>query len=179
MRHLETNEHKVTSIQFLIPTRGIMGYRNDFLTVTRGLGIMTALFDSYQPWKGDIPGRKNGVLVAIGPGRCNGYAVDTLQSRGILFTKVGDDVYEGMIVGENNRNNDLVVNITKAKQLTNVRASGTDDAIVAIPPKIFSLEQTIDYIEEDELVEVTPESIRLRKRFLTENERKRSKSSKS
>jgi GTP-binding protein len=125
------------------------------------------------PWKGDIPGRQRGVLISNGPGKSNGYACFNLQDRSVLFTGPGDDVYEGMIVGENSRDNDLVVNVTKAKQLTNVRASGSDENIMLTPPRKFTLEQAIDYIENDELIEVTPDSIRMRKKYLTENERKR------
>ncbi|CDZ81201.1 Tyrosine phosphorylated protein A [Candidatus Rubidus massiliensis] len=173
MQLLDTNEHKITSIEFLIPTRGLMGYRNEFLTITRGLGILTSVFENFSPYKGNIPGRKKGVLVSICPGKTSGYACFNLQDRGVLFVGPGDDVYEGMIVGENSRDNDLVVNVTKGKQLTNVRASGSDENIILIPPRKFTLEQAIDYVQDDELIEVTPNAIRLRKRYLTENERKR------
>lgn len=170
---LETDENNITSLDFLIPTRGLMGYRNEFMTVTRGLGILTSVFDSFAPWKGDIPGRTRGVLISNGPGKTSGYACFNLQERGVLFVGPGDDVYEGMVVGENSRDNDLVVNVTKGKQLTNVRASGSDENIILIPARKFTLEQAIDYIQDDELIEVTPDSIRMRKRYLTENERKR------
>lgn len=173
MQHLENDEHNITHMEFLIPTRGLMGYRNEFLTATRGLGILTSLFEKYAPWKGLIPGRLRGVLISIGPGKTNGYACFNLQDRGILFTGPGDDVYEGMVVGENSRDNDLIVNVTKGKQLTNVRASGTDEQISLITHRKFTLEQAIDYIQDDELIEVTPDSIRMRKRYLTETERKR------
>jgi GTP-binding protein len=173
MRALNTNEHNITTIEFLVPTRGLMGYRNSFLTVTRGLGILTSIFDSYGPHKGEIPGRPNGVLIANGPGKVTGYACFSIQERGSLFIRPGDEVYEGMVVGENSRDNDLVVNPTRGKQLTNVRASGSDENIILTPPRSFTLEQAIDFIQDDELVEVTPNFIRLRKRFLNENERKR------
>ena len=173
MRALNTNEHNITSIEFFIPTRGLMGYRNDFLTVTRGLGILTSVFDSYGPHKGPIPGRPSGVLVSNTAGKVTGYACFSIQERGSLFVGPGDEVYEGMVVGENSRDNDLVVNVTRGKQLTNVRASGSDENIILTPPRAFTLEQAIDYIQDDELVEVTPRFIRLRKRFLLENERKR------
>jgi GTP-binding protein len=173
MRALNTNEHNITTIEFLIPTRGLMGYRNSFLTVTRGLGILTSVFDSYGHHKGDIPGRQNGVLIANGPGKVTAYACFSVQERGALFINPGDEVYEGMIVGENSRDNDLVVNPTRGKQLTNVRASGSDENIILTPPRTFTLEQAIDFIQDDELVEVTPNFIRLRKRYLNENERKR------
>lgn len=147
---------------------------NNFLTATRGLGILTAIFEQFAPWKGTIPGRTRGVLISNSAGKTSGYACFNLQERGVLFTSPGDEVYEGMIVGENSRENDLVVNVTKGKQLTNIRAAGSDENIILIPPRRFTLEQAIDYIQDDELIEVTPNSIRMRKRFLTENERKRS-----
>lgn len=170
---LDTDENGITSIDFLIPTRGLMGYRNEFLTATRGLGILTSVFEQFAPWKGTIPSRTRGVLISNGPGKTSGYACFNLQDRGVLFVAPGEEVYEGMIVGENSRDNDLVVNVTKGKQLTNVRASGSDENIILTPPRRFTLEQAIDYIQEDELIEVTPETIRMRKRYLTENERKR------
>lgn len=173
MQHLHVDEQGLSHLEFFIPTRGIMGYRNDFLTHTKGLGIMTSVFDSFQPWKGVIPGRKRGVLVSLLQGKANAYASFNLASRGTLFTKPGDEVYEGMIVGEHNRDNDLTVNIIKGKQLTNVRAAGSDENIILSPPKKFNLEEAICYIEDDELIEVTPDVIRLRKKYLTENERKR------
>lgn len=173
MRSLSTNEHKITSLEFLIPTRGLMGYRNEFMTVTRGLGMLTSIFDSYAPFKGAIPGRKKGVLISIGAGKTTGYSAFNIQERGTLFVGPGDEVYEGMIVGEHTRDNDLIVNVIKGKQLTNVRASGSDENIILTPPRTFTLEQAIDFIQDDELVEITPHFIRLRKRYLTENERKR------
>lgn len=173
MRALSTNEHGISTLEFLIPTRGLMGYRNEFMTVTRGLGILTSIFDSYAPWKGTIPGRKKGALISIGSGKVTAYASFGIQERGSLFVAPGDEVYEGMIVGEHNRDNDLIVNVTKGKQLTNVRASGSDENIILTPPRKFTLEQAIDFIQDDELVEVTPRFIRLRKRSLTEAERKR------
>ncbi len=174
MQHLDTDEHKITRMEFLMPTRGLMGYRNEFLTVTRGLGILTSIFEAFAPWKGQIPSRTRGVLISMSPGKTSGYACFNLQDRGVLFVSPGDEVYEGMVVGENNRENDLVVNVTKGKQLTNVRAAGSDENIILTPARRFSLEQAIDYIQDDELIEVTPEAIRMRKRLLTENERKRS-----
>ena len=173
MQHLDTNEHKITSMEFLIPTRGLMGYRNEFLTMTRGLGILTSIFEGFFPWRGSIPGRLRGVLISICPGKTSGYACFNLQDRGTLFVGSGDDVYEGMVVGENCRDNDLIVNVIKGKQLTNVRAAGCDENIVLIPPRRFTLEQAIDYIQDDELIEVTPDAVRMRKRYLTEIERKR------
>lgn len=173
MQYLDTDEHKISHLEFLIPTRGLMGYRNEFLTATRGLGILTSIFEKFAPWKGVIPGRKRGVLVSMCSGKTSGYSCFNLQDRGTLFVSPTDEVYEGMVVGENSRDNDLLVNVTKGKQLTNVRASGSDENIILIPPRRFTLEQAIDYIQDDELIEVTPGHIRMRKRFLTENERKR------
>ena len=173
LQHLNTNEHSIVTMEFVIPTRGLMGYRNDFLTATRGLGILTSVFEKYAPWRGTIPGRKNGVLISMSGGKSTGYSLFNLQDRGVMFTSPGDEVYEGMIVGENSRDNDLIINTTKGKQLTNVRAAGNDENIVLIPARRFTLEQAIDYIQDDELIEVTPDNIRMRKRFLTENERKR------
>lgn len=173
MRALNTNEHNITTIEFFIPTRGLMGYRNSFLTMTRGLGILTSVFDSYGPHKGAIPGRPYGALISNGPGKVTAYASFSIQDRGSLFVSPGDEVYEGMVVGENSRDNDLVVNVVRGKQLTNVRASGSDENIILTPPRTFTLEQAIDYIQDDEFVEVTPHFIRLRKRFLSENDRKR------
>lgn len=173
MQQLDTNDHGITRIEFLLPTRGLMGYRNEFLTMTRGLGILTSIFEEFAPMKGAIPGRSRGVLISMCAGKTSGYACFNLQDRGTLFASPGDEVYEGMIVGEHCRDNDLMVNVTKGKQLTNVRASGSDENIILTPPRKFTLEQTIDYIQDDELMEVTPEAIRMRKRYLTENERKR------
>lgn len=173
MQHLETSAEGITKLEFMIPTRGLMGYRNDFLTKTRGLGILTSLFDHYGEFKGAIQGRLPGVLISSNTGKATGYAAFTLQERGALFVGPGDEVYEGMIVGEHARDNDLVINICKEKQLTNVRASGSDENIILTPPQKFTLERAINYIESDELVEVTPGVIRMRKKYLTENDRKK------
>jgi len=175
MHFFNTNEHGITSIQFYLPTRGLIGYRNEFLTATKGLGILTSIFHSYAPHKGDIPSRKNGALVSLSEGKVTAYACFNLQDRGTLFVKPTQPVYEGMIVGENSRDNDLTVNITREKQLTNVRASGTDESLTLTPPRVLTLEQAIDFIQDDEFVEVTPESIRLRKKLLKESDRKRKK----
>ncbi len=173
MQRLEVDEHNISHIEFLIPTRGIMGYRSDFLTATRGLGIMTYMFDSYQEYKGEIPTRSKGVLISMCKGKANGYACFTLEDRGRLFQAPGDEVYEGMVVGEHSRDNDLMVNITKAKQLTNVRAAGSDENILLKPPHRFNLEEAICYINDDELIEITPDVIRLRKKYLSEVDRNR------
>lgn len=173
MQKMDKNEHGIVSLEFLIPTRGLMGYRNEFMTATRGLGILTSVFDSFQGWKGAIPGRLKGVLISLCGGKTTGYALFNLQDRGTLFVNPGDEVYEGMVVGENSRDNDLIVNVAKGKQLTNIRAAGSDENVILTPPRKFTLEQAIDYIQDDELIEVTPDAIRMRKKYLTENERKR------
>ena len=161
-------------ISFSAPSRGLIGYHGEFLSDTRGTGIMNRLFEKYGPHKGKIEGRKNGVLISNGAGEANNYALGPLESRGILFVGHGDVLYEGMVIGENAKTDDLEVNPMKAKQLTNFRASGgKDDAIRLTPPKKMSLEQAIAYIDDDEMVEVTPKSIRLRKRHLDPHERKR------
>lgn len=175
MQSLDTTDQGITQMEFIVPMRGLIGYQNDFLTVTKGLGILTSIFDSFAPWRGEVPTRSRGVLISMCSGKATPYALFNLQSRGELFVAPGDDVYEGMIVGEHSRENDLVVNVTRAKQLTNVRASGKDDTVILTPPRRYGLEQAISYIASDELVEVTPNHIRFRKIFLTENERKRAR----
>jgi GTP-binding protein len=160
------------NLEFRIPSRGLIGFRGEFLTDTRGTGIMNTLFDGWEPWQGDIPHRPTGVLVADRPGRTTAYAIENLQPRGILHVPPGEEVYEGMIVGENSRPNDLDVNIVKEKKLTNMRASGSDDTVHLVPARILSLEQAIEFIAEDEWVEVTPKSVRLRKKILHANRRK-------
>ncbi len=178
LQSLDTNEQKITKMNFLIPTRGLMGCHNNFLTLSKGLIIMTSIFEHYAPYKGFIPKRKCGVLISMCGGESNAYSTFGLQKRSTLFVNTGDVVYEGMIVGENSRENDLMVNVTKGKKLTNMRASGKDESLILTPPKIFTLEDAINYIEEDELVEITPKNIRLRKKYLNEMDRKRfSKSS--
>jgi len=165
-----------TRITFSAPSRGLIGYHGEFLSDTRGTGIMNRLFEKYGPYKGPIEGRKNGVLISNGTGEAVAYALNALEERGQLMVDPGDAVYEGMIIGENAKSDDLEVNPLKAKQLTNFRASGgKDDAIRLTPPKRLTLEQAIAYIDEDELVEVTPKNIRLRKRHLDPHERKRAR----
>ena len=153
-------------LDFRIPSRGLLGFRTEFLSETRGTGIMNHLFDGYVPWQGDIPARATGALVSDRPGRTTAHAIEHVQERGTMFIAPGDQVYEGMVVGENARGNDLDVNITKEKKLTNMRASGSDDAVRLVPPRTMSLEQALEFIKEDELVEVTPKAFRLRKRVL-------------
>jgi GTP-binding protein len=160
-------------LTFNIPSRGLIGYHGEFLTDTRGSGIMNRLFAGYGPWKGPIEGRRSGSLISTEGGEAIHYALFYIQERGTLFVNPGDKVYEGLILGEHSRESDLDVNPIKEKKLTNVRASGKDDAMLLIPPRRMSLEQAIAYIEEDELVEVTPTAIRLRKRHMDPNTRKR------
>ena len=162
-----------TRITFIMPSRGLIGYHGEFLTDTRGTGIMNRLFAGYQPWAGSIEGRVKGSLISNSDGEAIQYALFYLQERGTLFVNPGDKVYEGLILGENSRENDLEVNPIKEKKLTNIRAAGKDDALLLIPPRRMSLEQAIAYIEEDELVEVTPSAVRLRKRYLDPHERKK------
>ncbi|MHA6719615.1 translational GTPase TypA [Sphingomonas sp. RS6] len=169
-----------TRITFSAPSRGLIGYHGEFLSDTRGTGIMNRLFEKYGPYKGKIEGRKNGVLISNGAGEAQGYALGPLEERGILFVGHGEALYEGMIIGENAKTEDLEVNPMKAKQLTNFRASGgKDDAIRLTPPKKMTLEQAIAYIDDDEMVEVTPKNIRLRKRHLDPHERKRASRAKA
>jgi GTP-binding protein len=158
-------------MEFRVPSRGLIGFRNQFLTDTRGTGLMNHLFDGWEPWQGDIAHRPTGVLIADRPGRATAYAIEGLQPRGELFVSPTDEVYEGMIVGENARENDLDVNIVKEKKLTNMRASGSDDTVHLVPPRLMNLEQALEFIQEDELVEVTPKAFRLRKRILQANRR--------
>jgi GTP-binding protein len=150
-------------LEFEIASRGLIGFRSQFLTDTRGTGILNALLIGYMPYAGEIAGRPNGVMVSDRDGRAVTYAIYHLQPRGIIFVNPGDPVYAGMIVGENSRSEDLWVNITKEKKLTNIRAAGSDESLRLIPPRQFTLEQAMEYISDDELVEVTPKSIRLRK----------------
>ncbi|MBB4631142.1 translational GTPase TypA [Sphingosinicella soli] len=162
-----------TRLTFIAPSRGLIGYHGEFLSDTRGTGIMNRLFDSYGPHKGQITGRQNGVLISMEQGEAVAYALNALEDRGILFISPGEPLYQGMVIGENAKPQDLEVNPLKSKQLTNFRASGKDDAIRLTPPKRMTLEQAIAYIDDDELVEVTPKSIRIRKRYLDPHERKR------
>ena len=160
-------------LTFIMPSRGLIGYHGEFLTDTRGSGIMNRLFAGYQPWAGTLEGRRNGSLISTEAGEAIHYALFYIQERGTLFVDPGDKVYTGLILGENSRGSDLEVNPIKEKKLTNIRAAGKDDAMLLIPPRRMSLEQAIAYIEDDELVEVTPSAVRLRKRYLDPNERKR------
>jgi GTP-binding protein len=161
-------------LDFMMPSRGLIGFRTDFMTITSGTGLMYHSFDHYGPYKGGTIGqRMNGVMISNAMGRAAGYAIFSLQERGRMFIGHAEEVYEGQVIGIHSRSNDLTVNCLKGKQLTNVRASGTDEAINLVPPVRYTLEQALEFIDDDELVEVTPKSIRLRKRHLTENDRKR------
>ncbi len=162
-----------TRIEYRIPARGLIGFQGEFLTLTRGTGLMAHLFDDYGSVKADIPGRRNGVLVSQEQGDAVAYALWNLEDRGRMFVSPGDKLYEGIIIGIHSRDNDLVVNPIKGKKLTNVRASGTDEAVRLTPPIKLTLESAIEFIDDDELVEITPKTIRLRKRHLNETERKR------
>lgn len=164
-----------TRLEFFIPSRGLIGYRPEFLTDTRGTGILHHNFHSYEPFKGEITHRQKGALVSMETGTASSYAMFKLQERSIFFIEPGIRVYEGMVVGENSRSSDMFVNVTKTKQLTNFRAAGADEAIKLEPPTLLTLEQAIEWISDDELVEVTPQSIRIRKKYLTELDRKNAK----
>ncbi len=169
---LTPDENKVR-MEFKVPARGLLGLRGSFLTETRGTGTMNSRFLGYEPYAGEIPSRNRGALISMEPGKITGYALDGLQDRGILFISPGIEVYEGMIIGEHSRENDLDVNPTKEKKLTNMRASGSDDAIKLSPPRDMDLEKSLDWIRPDELLEITPTSLRMRKKYLKAVDRKR------
>lgn len=162
-------------LEYRIPARGLIGFQSEFMTLTRGTGIMAHVFDDYGPMKADMPSRRNGVLISQEQGEAVAYALWKLEDRGRMFVSPGDKLYEGIVIGIHSRDNDLVVNPIKGKQLTNVRASGTDEAVRLTPAMKMTLESAVEFIEDDELVEITPQSIRIRKRYLTENERKRNR----
>ncbi len=175
LKHIMQDDKGRVRLDFIVPSRALIGFHTDFLTMTSGTGIMHHVFSHYDPAaKGEIPHRQNGVLISNQAGVALAYALWNLQERGRMLISPQTEVYEGMIVGMHTRDNDLVVNVTKAKQLTNMRASGSDENILLIPPILMSLEQALEFIEDDELVEITPKSIRVRKKFLKEHERKRS-----
>jgi GTP-binding protein len=160
-------------MQFLIPSRGIIGLRTYLITQTAGEAIVTHRFLEYQPFKGEIPGRQNGSLISLEQGTAIPYSINNLQERGRFFINPNEDIYEGQVIGENARAGDMVVNVTKTKKLTNMRASGSDDKVKIIPAKIMSLEETLEYIQQDELVEITPKNLRMRKIYLKEADRRR------
>jgi GTP-binding protein len=160
-------------LEYRVPARGLIGFHGEFMTLTRGTGLISHVFDEFAPVKGEIPERRNGVLISNEQGEAVAYALWNLQERGRLFVSPGEKLYEGMIIGIHSRENDLVVNPIKTKKLTNIRAAGKDDAILLTPPIPLTLEYAVEFIADDELVEITPESIRVRKRFLKEQDRKR------
>ena len=171
--NMETDGRGRVRLDYRIPARGLIGFSNEFMNLTRGTGLISNIFDGYEPYKGEIAGRKNGVLISMDDGEIVTYALGKLDDRGRMFVKAGDPVYEGMIVGIHSRDNDLVVNAVRQKQLTNFRVSGKEDAIKITPPIELSLEYAVEFIADDELVEITPKSIRVRKRHLKEHDRKR------
>lgn len=173
MLNMEPDGHGRVRLEYRIPARGLIGFSNEFMNLTRGSGLISSIFDGYEAFKGEIGGRKNGVLISMDDGEIFTYALGKLDDRGRMFVKPNDPVYEGMIVGIHSRDNDLVVNATRTKQLTNFRVSGKEDAIKITPPIELTLEYGVDFIDDDELVEITPKSVRLRKRHLSENDRKR------
>ncbi len=173
MISMEQGSDGYTRLEFKAPSRGLLGFTNEFLTDTRGTGILNHTFLEYDKYKGEIPTGKKGALIAMEAGTCFGYSLNNLQPRGILFVSPGDEVYEGMIVGEHSKENDLVVNTCKGKKLTNMRAAGSDDNVKLAPPKKFTLELALEYISDDELVEITPNHLRLRKKLLSHLDRKR------
>ena len=174
MELMEPAEENYVRLEFLVPTRGLIGYRSNFITNTKGEGIMVRSFDSYKPYAGEITGRKNGVLVSMESGKAFGYALYNLLDRGTMIIEPATEIYEGMIIGINNRENDLNVNPCKNKEFSNTRSSGSDESIILPKPKTFTLEEALEFIDNDELVEVTPDAIRLRKKILNEKERFRS-----
>jgi len=175
MKDMQITSIGTIRMNFIIPTRGLIGFRSEFLMMTRGTGIMYQNFYKYQKYKGEIAHRKSGVQISMNNGKAVAYGLFGLQERGEIFINPGDDVYEGMIIGVNNKGHDLVVNTLREKKLTNVRAAGSDDAMKLISSREMTLEFALEFIEDDELVEITPKNIRLRKRYLTENERKSKK----
>ena len=173
LTHMESDARGRARLDYRIPARGLIGFQGEFMNITRGTGLMSHVFDGYAPVKGEIPERRNGVLISQDDGEAVAYALWNLQERGRMFVSPGDKLYEGMVIGIHSRDNDLVVNPIKGKKLTNVRASGKDDAILLTPPIQLTLEYAVEFIADDELVEVTPKSIRIRKRHLKEHERKK------
>ncbi|RXZ42613.1 translational GTPase TypA [Crenobacter cavernae] len=175
LTNMESDGQGRTRLEYHIPARGLIGFQGDFLTMTRGTGLMSHVFDDYAPVKPDMPGRHNGVLISQENGEAVAYALWNLEDRGRMFVSPGDKLYEGMIIGIHSRDNDLVVNPLKGKKLTNVRASGTDEAVRLTTPIKMTLESAVEFIDDDEIVEITPQNIRMRKRFLQEQDRRRSK----
>ena len=173
LSNMESDGLGRTRLEYRIPARGLIGFQGEFLTMTRGTGLISHIFDSYDQVKAEIPGRRNGALISSEGGEAVAYALWKLQDRGKMFVKPGDKLYQGMVIGIHTRDNDLIVNPIKGKQLTNVRSSGTDEAVRLVPAILMSLEYAVEFIDDDELVEITPKSLRIRKRYLVEHERKR------
>ncbi|MFN4215487.1 MAG: translational GTPase TypA, partial [Exiguobacterium sp.] len=174
LANMNTNDNGQTRMEFIVPSRGLIGYRNEFLSATRGYGILNHTFEEYRPFiSADIGGRRSGVMVCIEPGKSTAYSIGALEDRGTIFIEPGTDVYEGMIIGECNRDVDLAINAVKGKQLTNMRASSKDSTQVLKRPRVFSLEESLTFLNDDEYCEITPESIRLRKKVLNKNEREK------
>jgi GTP-binding protein len=178
LQNMASDGNGRTRLEYRVPARGLIGFQSEFLTMTRGTGLMAHIFDEYAPLRADMPGRRNGVLISQDHGEAVAYALWKLQDRGKMFVSPGDKLYEGMVIGIHSRDNDLIVNPIKGKQLTNVRSSGTDEAVRLVPPILMSLEYAVEFIDDDELVEITPKSLRIRKRFLLEHERKKAANSK-
>ena len=170
-----TEENGLTNLEFIVPTRGLLGFKSEFTTLTKGEWIISSAFEEYVPYKWVIEKRNRGSMISMENGKTMAYSLFNLQDRGTIFVNPATEIYEGMIIWESSKDQDLTVNSTKNKKLTNVRASGTDEALKLTPPKIMTLEEAIDYIGNDEYVEITPETIRLRKKYLTETERKKYK----
>ena len=173
LQGMGTGQGGYTRLEFSIPSRGLIGYRGDFMTDTKGNGIMNAVFDGYGPYKGDLQYRSQGSLIAFESGEAVAYGLFNAQDRGTLFIKPGEKVYSGMVIGQSAKPEDIELNVCKTKHLTNTRASGSDDALKLTPPKVLSLEQALEFIDTDELLEVTPKSLRIRKKILDPTMRKR------
>ena len=178
LRDMVAHPGAATHLEFTVPSRGLIGYRSEFMTDTNGNGIMSQVFAGYEPYHGDIETRERGSLVSYEQGVTSAYGLFNVQDRGTMFVGPGVEVYEGMIVGESTRSDDIVVNVCKTKHLTNTRASGSDDALRLVPPTVLSLEQCMEFIADDELLEVTPESLRLRKSILSKQDRLKSEARK-
>jgi GTP-binding protein len=169
---MRKNDNGTTSLEYSMPTRGLIGFRSNFLTMTRGLGIMSSIFDSYKPYKGDIESRTQGSLIVKDPGKLTRYAYEDVQERGTLFYEVGTELYGGMIVGACSRDEDMIVNATKMKAANNIRSATSESTLVLDPHKDFSLEQALSWLRDDELLEVTPKQLRFRKKILDHSERR-------
>jgi GTP-binding protein len=176
LKEMHTADDGSAHLRYLVPTRGMLGFRSKFLTATRGTGVMHALFHGYEPFAGEMSMRTHGSLVAFESGAATGFAIENAQKRGILFVAPGTEVYQGMVIGEQAREGDIAVNIAKKKHLTNIRSSNADIAVQLTPPVIMSLDECIEYISDDELLEVTPKSLRIRKRILNNEERRKTAS---